>query len=104
MRLRVRALVLVTGLLSTLDILRATRLAGIGTLPCGQVAEVSSGRNPRPLLMWSGYLRVRHGAYTARAAKRPRPRAAARRAAAGTPAGTPSTPPLPLRGVSGGAA
>ena len=64
MRLRVRALVR-NSLLSTLDILRATWLAGIGTLPSGQVAEVSSGRNPQPLLMWSGTLRVRSGAYTA---------------------------------------
>ena len=51
-------------LLSTLDILRATWLAGFGTLPWGQVAEASSGRNPRPLLMWSGHVRVRPGAYS----------------------------------------
>ncbi len=51
-------------LLSTLDILRATWLAGFGTLPSGQVAEASSGRNPRPLLMWSGHVRVRPGVYS----------------------------------------
>ena len=51
-------------LLSTLDILRASWLAGFGTLPCGQVAEASSGRNPRPLLMWSGHVRVRPGVYS----------------------------------------
>src|SRR3954464_9969558 len=45
-------------------------LAGIGTLPLGQVAEVSSGRNPRPLLMWSGYARVRTGAYSSPGGRR----------------------------------
>src|SRR4051812_49184939 len=35
-----------------------------------QVAEASSGRNPQPLLMWSGYVRVRPGAYSRRIAAR----------------------------------
>src|SRR6476646_5436152 len=47
-------------------------LAGIGTLPLGQVAEVSSGRNPQPLLMWSGYVRVRTGAYSSPGGRRAR--------------------------------
>src|SRR5881396_973204 len=38
----------------SLDILRALRLAGVGTLRLGQVAEASSGRFPQPLSMWSG--------------------------------------------------
>ena len=36
----------------------------------GQVAEASSGRNPQPLLMWSGYVRVRPGAYSSQGGMR----------------------------------